>query len=101
MIRRPPRSTLFPYTPLSRSHAVEPLEILPRLEGEEVRHAEGLRGLRHRATKLRLPGLIDQLPHAPHRCFHSHEDRVAHDRMPDVQLLDVPDGGDEIGRAHV
>src|SRR2546430_11836859 len=26
MIRRPPRSTLFPYTPLSRSPADEPLE---------------------------------------------------------------------------
>src|SRR5256885_4952208 len=29
MIRRPPRSTLFPYTTLFRSHAAQPLAALP------------------------------------------------------------------------
>src|SRR2546429_4470978 len=32
MIRRPPRSTLFPYTTLFRSHVVRELEDLGRLE---------------------------------------------------------------------
>src|SRR2546427_8320593 len=57
MIRRPPRSTLFPYTTLFRSH---------------------------------------QLPHPPHRLFQSPEHRVAHDRVPDIQLLDLGDTGDRL-----
>ena len=31
---------------------VEPLQVLPRLEGEEVRHPHGLAGLRHRSQKV-------------------------------------------------
>src|SRR3712207_7101999 len=37
MIRRPPRSTLFPYTTLFRSSQVFPLVGLLRVEGEQVR----------------------------------------------------------------
>src|SRR3712207_8906805 len=50
MIRRPPRSTLFPYTTLCRSHDLVELERDDRLEREEgaVRHAgaQELVGLR-------------------------------------------------------
>src|SRR3712207_6981714 len=40
MIRRPPRSTLFPYTPLSRS-AVEPLRLRRPPHAARARHDEG------------------------------------------------------------
>src|SRR2546429_5324007 len=40
MIRRPPRSTLFPYTTLFRSHAAEhALELFAIHEGEQPAHA--------------------------------------------------------------
>src|SRR5260221_8952741 len=40
MIRRPPRSTLFPYTTLFRSHLFDPrLELLPKRRGEVVERA--------------------------------------------------------------
>src|SRR5256885_10368476 len=39
MIRRPPRSTLFPYTTLFRSHLPEPLrELHPTLQSPKSRH---------------------------------------------------------------
>src|SRR3989337_3741698 len=48
MIRRPPRSTLFPYTTLFRSR--------PRLAGQSVRrvcrHRRNLRGLDRKSTRL-------------------------------------------------
>src|SRR3989442_5271707 len=53
MIRRPPRSTLFPYTTLFRSTAARPCGDIPHphdepesLAGRDVRH--GLRGIRAR-----------------------------------------------------
>ena len=64
---------------------VQPLEILPCLEGEEVGHAEGFAWGRHGGNKLRrLPGLVHKSPHAPHRLLHPPEDGIAHDRVPDV-----------------
>src|SRR3989442_9974668 len=44
MIRRPPRSTLFPYTTLFRSRAVQLLDLRLRL-GERERGAEAGNGL--------------------------------------------------------
>src|SRR3712207_7316481 len=41
MIRRPPRSTLFPYTTLFRSHSHTYDEILYVVEGEGVLHMGG------------------------------------------------------------
>src|SRR2546430_6975026 len=42
MIRRPPRSTLFPYTTLFRSYlGMKPLPALDTLEDQEVRAAGG------------------------------------------------------------
>src|SRR5256886_15964346 len=36
MIRRPPRSTLFPYTPLSRSHSAEPQWVRVTADGHDA-----------------------------------------------------------------
>src|SRR3712207_8704599 len=49
MIRRPPRSTLFPYTTLFRSHALRPptsqsQSSTERTQHEEVPHADHARG---------------------------------------------------------
>src|SRR3712207_8296845 len=46
MIRRPPRSTLFPYTTLFRSHAV-------RQEGHHHGEAAGQRRVGHRPRRVR------------------------------------------------
>src|SRR2546425_6546763 len=47
MIRRPPRSTLFPYTTLFRSHAEAPADLLPQqlaalVADDAIEHAPGL-----------------------------------------------------------
>src|SRR2546428_11478796 len=47
MIRRPPRSTLFPYTPLFRSRALAPGPVCERPLAREIGR-EALRGVRHR-----------------------------------------------------
>src|SRR2546425_13035760 len=55
MIRRPPRSTLFPYTTLFRSVQVTILEALPRLvplEDEEV-SKELARAFRRRSIEMK------------------------------------------------
>src|SRR2546428_858750 len=44
MIRRPPRSTLFPYTPLSRSGLKHPVDDAFRAEGEERTEHRARRG---------------------------------------------------------
>src|SRR3989442_9333213 len=41
MIRRPPRSTLFPYTTLFRSQIADPHAVLLQVVGEVFRHALG------------------------------------------------------------
>src|SRR2546425_5514191 len=38
MIRRPPRSTLFPYTTLFRSHDIHALHFHPEFLGEDAEH---------------------------------------------------------------
>src|SRR2546426_8594331 len=44
MIRRPPRSTLFPYTTLFRSHAEDGLQHHPRVRSHrDLRPGDGLR----------------------------------------------------------
>src|SRR5258708_16643853 len=53
MIRRPPRSTLFPYTTLFRS--LHPLQRFARLPVEAV--GVGMGGVRFRARPLRIVGL--------------------------------------------
>src|SRR3712207_8842710 len=42
MIRRPPRSTLFPYTTLFRSEEEEPLPAVDRVEADVRRVADGV-----------------------------------------------------------
>src|SRR3712207_8691351 len=59
MIRLPPRSTLFPYTTLFRSHH-ERLEDERRVEVDARR--EGQRGRRHADDGVRLAIEADRLP---------------------------------------
>src|SRR5258708_31295459 len=59
MIRRPPRSTLFPYTTLFRSHGAVPL-VGPGSVGEQPRHARIHLGLPHACGELGPP----RSPHA-------------------------------------
>src|SRR5438552_14073111 len=42
MIRRPPRSTLFPYTTLFRSHCFAPGAALPEHHNLQVQHSKSL-----------------------------------------------------------
>src|SRR3712207_8124632 len=61
MIRRPPRSTLFPYTTLFRSHLVDPHQ--EQLGEAELQLEEGhlLEQVRARQLALRaLPQLLDE-----------------------------------------
>src|SRR2546430_15535239 len=69
MIRRPPRSTLFPYTPLSRSKR------FPRRE-TELDDAAGVAAGRRAAEpdlKRRLAQAIDELPHGYRTVFVMHD----------------------------
>src|SRR3712207_9006302 len=59
MIRRPPRSTLFPYTTLFRSHADQ----LPALEGVVLERVGGVADLGEVARR-ELVGVDDQQPTA-------------------------------------
>src|SRR2546427_12751423 len=61
MIRRPPRSTLFPYTTLFRSLVALPVHLVayppdcaPQAQGAEGAVLRGTRGLRRRASHRRL-----------------------------------------------
>src|SRR5258706_15382025 len=47
MIRRPPRSTLFPYTTLFRSRAARPRRERRNVDAAHGRHAEGQEGRDH------------------------------------------------------
>src|SRR3712207_8845650 len=66
MIRRPPRSTLFPYTTLFRSHHVHPVRRAdPRPRGVQHALAQHVAGA--------VPALLARL---------EHEDDVAGERIP-------------------
>src|SRR2546426_7882467 len=56
MIRRPPRSTLFPYTTLFRSQCVLRVRDGGRSGGGRVHHR------RHRDERLRVSGVVRGLP---------------------------------------
>src|SRR2546422_6626948 len=51
MIRRPPRSTLFPYTTLFRSHVLEPVDLWERYIDPPFRH-RAPRGTQRKATDV-------------------------------------------------
>src|SRR2546425_1271401 len=86
MIRRPPRSTLFPYTTLFRSAAAHVILVGVRDERARDRHAPRLGGLDdrvdlprrvhdHALARLRIADEIDEVLHRPQ--FHLLEiDRV-------------------------
>src|SRR2546425_6373995 len=101
MIRRPPRSTLFPYTTLFRSLGVRPLQFLSRSPADDIRdvarakgaglevmgwhkpvwsrtvrseeHTSELQSLAYLVCRLLLEKKKKQRVHLPDR---------AHDRMP-------------------
>src|SRR5256886_13902164 len=60
MIRRPPRSTLFPYTTLFRSVIQDPLG-RGRLPGIDVRHDADVPRLLQRVLPLHLSSLLSRL----------------------------------------
>src|SRR2546429_6774894 len=67
MIRRPPRSTLFPYTTLFRSHSIRPgaLELLLTVATRQQSYAEGAGTARREQVPHAVPyhdGLIDRDP---------------------------------------
>src|SRR3989442_8994085 len=68
MIRRPPRSTLFPYTTLFRSH------LLTVAHQQDVIEGDGLAGLRRQQRHLHGPaGLGLELEAEPGRTVRSEE----------------------------
>src|SRR2546422_11682196 len=78
MIRRPPRSTLFPYTTLFRSHdyvarvgAEQPVD---RLQGDALPHPRGAEQ-RHRLAVVHVEA-------------HAVQDHVVEEALGDVQELD-------------
>src|SRR2546426_9146880 len=73
MIRRPPRSTLFPYTTLFRSREIELEDPMPADHAE--RRAPPLRGELHAAVwhVLDQPRFGEPLHHAAHRGRRSEE----------------------------
>src|SRR3989449_8549823 len=122
MIRRPPRSTLFPYTTLFRSRtqaraerresfaASRDLEAVA-LERQRA-HAlagRGKEGIADRRGDRGLARLADPAPEAARRRQHHldlrHLAQTHHAVVVEVRLLDAPvldgDVAPEIGRAHV
>src|SRR2546425_7581174 len=68
MIRRPPRSTLFPYTTLFRSQqsaqlAVEGVDALPAPRGDQFVHAVAHLGLRPPKRRVRRVELVRSEEH--------------------------------------
>src|SRR2546426_6448640 len=56
MIRRPPRSTLFPYTTLFRSRALAPRGREPQAELDPLHRRDGHEGLGEASVELPVPG---------------------------------------------
>src|SRR2546426_12468963 len=78
MIRRPPRSTLFPYTTLFRSHLLRREAPGRRPREEPDRVAEGRVGPAVRRPRLEAPADFER-------------DRVGDERLDDLGFLEVPD----------
>src|SRR2546422_2008878 len=85
MIRRPPRSTLFPYTTLFRSHDPDDQEdghqtdaALAAVDAERSEeHTSELQSRLHLVCRLLLEKKKTSREHTPHRTVHG---RLAHDR---------------------
>src|SRR5256886_5175240 len=74
MIRRPPRSTLFPYTTLFRSHVQVGLAAVPRVRQHDLDGGAAVIGAHVHA----LPPLAELGAHAPLRAVPAaHDDRAA------------------------
>src|SRR2546430_15770569 len=64
MIRRPPRSTLFPYTTLFRSRGIGQLLLVERLRVLDVVEERGVRGGRG-GIELALPRILEVVGRGP------------------------------------
>src|SRR5258705_9868143 len=60
MIRRPPRSTLFPYTTLFRSMKGVFFDLDARRSSEKIHSAEGSKRVRSAAAPLAMTGFSDR-----------------------------------------
>src|SRR5256885_11216683 len=78
MTRRPPRSTLFPYTPLSRSEVVD--------RGEAVGHPPGV-GQHHRADRADR----QLVPHEPEPRLARRAEQVQHELRREADPAEVQD----------
>src|SRR5205814_4752809 len=89
MIRRPPRSTLFPYTTLFRSHDVQVQQVGPQLEDlpallaepRSEEHTSELQSLRHLVCRLLLEKKNPRVRKRHHRA-----PAVIHQREPPYAL---------------
>src|SRR5256885_15040058 len=115
MIRRPPRSTLFPYTPLFRSAVPSDARAPPENDGcvrwtplpESSSHVVFGQLLRRRGEDLVRPVALDELAEPEERRHVRNAGRLLHvvrddhDRVPRLELVDeLLDalGGDRIER---
>src|SRR2546426_12348158 len=102
MIRRPPRSTLFPYTTLFRSRAMVALvERGDVIDPVTLRDELQRRGDLDRAGGMEyLGGLIDVVPTAANVEYHA---KIVRDKAVLRRLIEAATAiiQDEIGRAHV
>src|SRR2546421_943502 len=100
MIRRPPRSTLFPYTTLFRSVVLDPCA---RIRGAETPDSCAAHPLNRDRKSTRLNSSHDQISYAvfclkkknkPERATHVHcTRRRASQRPPTTPLDRLPAGG--------
>src|SRR3712207_7576704 len=70
MIRRPPRSTLFPYTTLFRStpvHAADDAPVAQRAQAHARVTPADVQPLHHVVRALRLTGDVEEREDLPHR----------------------------------
>src|SRR2546422_11562908 len=85
MIRRPPRSTLFPYTTLFRSIALERRDLLLHPGGERVRARRGNPEAVLGREPHDVPSQADELrPHFGRRPAHRGAD--LHDRLMQLEI---------------
>src|SRR3712207_9374953 len=103
MIRRPPRSTLFPYTTLFRSAVPERIDLKTEVFGELDRLAEPDAILCSNSSSIPTSQMIGKVEH-PERVLSTH-----YRQPPELSAVELMSCGEtdegvidaQIGRAHV